>query len=407
MIYIYLTFTMAGNAGGPSYMNAKTAWLKEKGWDVVGFDHAGPFDLKEPVILPQLLVFKDNRFPELFFPPGYYTKKQREKILQKLISIIGEGNEYVVESNTPRMALWGELLAERLGAKHLSLLIVEHPDLRSQMEFDFFKYKLDRNELFFIHEKICVQMFSAYYNLSEEQAKNYIFTAEMGVKMVDVPMKELESMPSADYFILSFGRWKPYFPNMIKGVVDFANKFKEKQICFIFMGDVNLSSQEKENISSAHNLCYKIIPSQQPVPRAVFDVSDIVIATAGCAFFSNSNGYTVIPMDVETLQPLGVLGYTTMDYLRSTDPNTSVPNLSELLENALVKQLYVGEKKPLDGKSNRGCDFQLSLVNDNRKYWPVVDKISMDRGFIRRIIQKLFLHCGGINILIRGFHLNN
>ena len=398
---------MAGNAGGPSYLNAKTKWLKEKGWDVVGVDHTGPFDTNEQVILPNLLGFKNNRLPELFFPPSYYTNRQRKNLLHKLICIIGNDDEYVVESNTPRMALWGEILAKELGAKHISLLIVEHPDLRSQAEFDFFKFKLDRNELFFIHEKICMQMFSGYYTLSEADAKKYFFAADMGVKMVETPMKEIDGLPQSDYTILSFGRWKPYFPNMINGVVDFATKYYNKKINLIFMGDVKLSHQENEILNAANNLYCRFIPPQQPIPRAVFEISDIVIATAGCAYFSNVCGYTVISMDVETLNPLGVLGYTTLDYLRSSDANADVPKVSELLENALVKHLYVGEKKPLNDLSDRKYDFQLSLVNDDRKYWPFVNIISMDKSFIRRFILKSFLRCGGVNLLIRGFQLKN
>lgn len=398
---------MAGNAGGPSYMNAKSIWLKDHGWKVIGFDHTGPLDLNEQVVLPNLFAFKNNRFPELFFPPSYYSKKQREKILQKLIYLTGEDKEYVVESNTPRMALWGELLAQKLKAKHISLIIVEHPELRSRREFEFFKYKLERNELFFIHEKICVQFFSGYYNISEKQAKDYIFSAEMGVKMTESPMKEIENLPSSDYTILSFGRWKPYFPNMIKGIVNFASKNIDKKVLFILMGDVNLSEDEQNTLRSLENLSYSIIPPQQPVPRAVFDFSDIVIATAGCAYFSNCNGYTVISMDVETLKPLGVLGYTTLDYLRSSNDNSNVPELSELLENALVKRMYIGEMRTLDDLSDKKYDYQITLVNDDRKYWPEVSNISMDKSFISRLIQKVLLRFGCIKLLIRGFHLNN
>ena len=115
MKFVFLTFTMEGVTGGPSYINNKVKWLKEQGWEVIVFDHYGSLNVKSKIVLENLKPYCTNRFLELFFPPKYFSKKQRERIINMLVETIGKSDDYVIETNTPRMALWGELLAKKLG----------------------------------------------------------------------------------------------------------------------------------------------------------------------------------------------------------------------------------------------------------------------------------------------------
>lgn len=396
MKYIILTFTMEGVSGAPSYVNNKVKWLNGRGIGTVAFDHYGSLNLNGKIVLENLLPYKQNRMLELFFPPSYFTRRQRTRIIDRLCNAIGEANDYVVESNSTRLALWGELLAKQLNAKHIILQVSEHLCIRSEEEFHFLEFKLNRRELFTIKPKIMQNLFEGYKDISDEDANNLFFSASMGVKAEDVPLPELDGLPEAEYKILSFGRYKPYFDNMIKGIVEFSRKHEDKRVNFLIMGDVSLPSKSSKILESVENLFVKYIPSKRPVPKAVFNYSDMVIATAGCANISYRQGTKTVSMDVETNLPLGVMGYTTLDSVCSTDSNQPRYDLCELLEAILIRHYYDGKQILKKVSSGKGYDFQWGLINSDRQYWTEVNKISMDNSKFRCLIQKIVLQCGGV-----------
>ena len=397
MKYVILTYQMAGFTGAPSYVNNKVKWLKEHDVDTVVFDNYGGLFINKEIVLEYLLPYKNNRMLELFFPPSYFTKRQRTRIIERLLMTVGDAEDCVVESNSPRLALWGELLAERLGAKHLILNVGEQLSIHNNEEFGFLDFKLNRHELFTIKPQTIINMFKGYRTISDDEAQNAFFAASMGVKAEDVPMPELDDLPEAKYIILSFGRYKPYFDNMVKGVVEFSEKHSEDSVNFLIMGDVALPPQTEKMLESAPNLFVKFIPSKRPVPKAVFDYSDVVIATAGCANLSYKTGAKTISMDVNTCLPLGVMGYTTIDSVYSSNKEQPHYDVCNLLEDVLVHRLFDGEQRMIKKGSGKGFDFQWELINNDRKYWPSVDKIVMDKG-LRRLGETIVLRCGGVRL---------
>ena len=400
MKFVFLTFTMEGVTGGPSYINNKVKWLKEHGWEVSVFDHYGSLNMKSEIILENLKPYCTNRFLELFFPPKYFSKKQRERILNMLVETIGKSDDYVIETSSPRMALWGELLAQKLHAKHLILEIGEHLEIRSKKEFDFMSFKLNRNELFAINSKVLINMFSKYTKLNDEEANNHLFSATMGKITEEIPFPEIQELPDADYKILSFGRYKSYFENMIEGVAQFSRCHTDKKINFLIMGDVHLPTHLLNVLQSCSNIFYKYIPAMRPVPRVIFHYSDVCIATAGCANTSYFRGVKTISMNVETCQPLGVMGYTTIDSVFSSNQSLCSKSVSELLHEILIEKLYVGEPPLTKKRLNRGYQYQLTFINDDRKFWDEVDTISMDKWPIA-FVESLVLRMNGVKLFGR------
>ncbi len=400
MKYIILTYTMDGVAGGPSYVANKVKWLVSKGWEVCVFDHYGSFDKDKAIVLPELIKYEKNRLLELFFPPSYFSKKQRRRILEYLAGIIGIANDYVVESNSSRLSLWGELLAEKLKAKHLIFDIGENIDIRSVKEYEFSQYKLERNELFAINPRAIKMKFSGYKELTDEEAEKHTFAAIMGVQLEDVTLEELKEVPPADLKILSFGRWKPYFRTMLTGVSKFAHQHPDKQINFLLMGDVTLSNDERHILDESSNIFYKEIPAKRPVPREIFDYSDVVIATAGCANISFNAGYKTISMDVENNTPLGIMGFTTLNSVFSSEYESQNKNihLEELLDDILINRKYDGKFTLRREPTKKGLDWQMSLINNDRMYYADVDTIIQDKNIFKRIGESLVLRFGGVKL---------
>ena len=402
MKYVFFSFTIDRMAGSQRYINNKVKWLKEQGWDVVVFDHHGGLDIKENVVLENLKPFKDNRFYELFFPPCYFSNKKRKELIDTICDIIGPSDDYVIESNSGRLALWGELLSQRLHAKHLLLFIDEHPKIRSDEEFRYYSFKFDRNELFFISVRVAKNLFDGYRTINDEEAKNHVFTAIMNVQPQDVPMPEIDSFPDADYKILSFGRHKNYFENMFKGVREFANNHQDKRINFIVLGVANLPENLTKMLDSCSNIYYRLLPLVQIIPKVIFEYFDVIIATANCANISFREGAKTISMNVETCQPLGVMGYTTINSVTNNNGEENNSVLSVLLEEVLVKRRYTGDYWLQRKPSGRGYPFQLSLINNDRNYWAEINKIVQDTP-LRRYAIMFVLRMFGIKYLVKIF----
>lgn len=398
MIYIFLTFTMQFAGGSPLYVANKMRWLREKGWQVVVFDHYGALNMLKDIDMPEFVSFKENRLLELFFPPSYFTKKQRNTILNRLIKTIGYAKEYVVETNSTRLALWGELLAQKLNAKHLILDVNEHPDIRSKEEFEFFKYKLKRNEFFCISSRAVQLLFNEYCKINDDEAEKHVFTAVMDTKMDNSSIEALSILPVADFKILSFGRYKPYFDKMIDSVLDFSKKYSTKKINLIFMGDVSEEQVRKSELDTFININIAIIPSMRPVPKVIFDYADVVIATAGCAFMASEAGVKTISMDVETGNPLGILGYTTNDTVFNEASACINHTVFGCLESVLVKKECNGHRLIPKKECPYGYEFQMRLINDDRAYWGNVVSIAHDKSIVKRVLEKIVIRLNLINI---------
>lgn len=399
MKYIILTFTIEGLAGGPTFTSTKVNWLKKNGYDVVVFDHYGGLDLSGKTFLPTLLPFKDNRMLELFFPPMYYSKRQRKRILNHLCEVIGTDKDYVVESHTGRMSLWGEILAEHLHAKHLIFDINENVRIKNKAEFDFLSFKLERDELFGITSRSIIIRFGDWKEISDDVAKNHMFDAMMDVGIEDVSFPDVEKLPKGNFKILSFGRRKPYFDSMIEGIIAFASRHANKTIVLIMLGDVHLTEVEKTHLTSQKNISHYMIPPQRPIPRAIFDYCDVVIATSGCAEISYNEGYKTISMNVENSKPLGLMGYTTINSVYEDNIHKDVVNLETLLEEILCEKKYDGEPILEMPKPIKGLEWQMTLINDDRQYWNQIESIPQDRSLYKRILESMLLRLGGLKLI--------
>lgn len=308
--YIFLVKGIDGLSGGPRYVNNKCRFLREHGWDVqviwtydfesVQLAHVMPFDNPEHI------------FHELQFYPCWFTKKQRKSIIDRIIAVVGGGDQIVVESNKLQLGAWGEMLAERLGAKHLCFVTTEKIKIKNKRTFDFYYSKLKRNEFFTIHEAAVKFLFSGFVEI--EHPERYFWSALQDVDVEEYPFPVFDNMPKADYVITHFGRTKAYFNYMLDEIKHFVAQNQQKTINLFFLGEVG----EQGNIEKAFDRCGNRVrvfshPAVKVVPQQVFLQSDVIIATAGCAWIATNGGGKVISMDVNRNVPLGLMGYTTFD----------------------------------------------------------------------------------------------
>lgn len=359
--YVILCKGIEGLSGGPRYVNNKCRYLKEHGWEVqiiwtydIGhaqLEHVKPFDNPRHI------------FHELQFYPCWFTKKQRNEIIDRIIATVGKGEQIVVESNKLQLGAWGEILAERLGAKHICFVTTERIKIKNRPTFDFYYSKLKRNEFFTIHDAAVSYLFSDFIEI--DHPGNYFWSAmqEVDVKEYSFPM--FDNMPKADYVITHFGRTKAYFNYMLDEIKRFVAQNEKKTINLFFLGEV----EERFNIEQAINqydgrLRVFFHSAVKVIPQQVFSKSDVVIATAGCAWVATNGGGVVISMDVNRNVPLGLMGYTTFDCntWSGTYVEENTRSLCDWLQTLLIENKSFQKLNTPDYIHD--FDYQMRYVNN-------------------------------------------
>lgn len=368
MKYVFLLNSMGGYGGSQSYVQTKFNYLREKGWDVQVFDSTGFANVS--IVMPELKVFEGNRIQELFFNPFWLRKKKREKVIAAILDKIGADDRIVIESNTVSMSIWGELLASRIGAKHIVFLLSERLSITDISLYRYYKFKSLRGELFSISANAFKNLMHRFEIFEDDEAEKYHWAAKMSVPIEDIECKELALVEKKDYNIGHFGRRKGYFDYMLDQVSQFAIRHHDNSINFILLGDNNIPQNLVKNLPA--NVKLTLISGRQPIPKMFFDKSDVVVATAGCAYMSFLFGAKVISMDVYNSIPLGILGYTTRDgNLRSVDNHNKL-SLSDTLENVLVKKMYKGRPSLTITPSCKGLDYHMTyVIPPDGKYYDV------------------------------------
>lgn len=380
--YIILTNTLGGTTGGVRYVANKYRWLVSQGWKVFLFSSTGQHNA--PIVLDELMPFNNCGIKELYYYPNWINRKRRSRVINRVLSYIPEGKTVVIESNTSQTSIWGELIAQKANAKHIVFLIGENVKADNQQMADFFYFKYQRNELFTINEVAFMNLLSDYYTITD--AKNHYWNANVDVSVKELSNDIIDHLPKAEYTISHFGRYKNYFPYMISEIAKFARSNKESKINFIFFGNVNKSLIDLNE----DNVSVYFIEEQVYLPKSFFEVSDSIIATAGCALIAYRQGNFVVSMDVVRNKPLGVLGITTE--CRSFSDAECPEGLCSILNDILVENKYANASKKNVEKNFFGYEYQMGATKvESQAYYDNVmsieGKISSKDSFLKIMLS--------------------
>ena len=354
-LYIFLTNTISGCSGGVVYVRNKLVWLKKQGWRVIVYDSGG--QIREPILFPELKPFIHNHIYEFYYPPCYSSKFRRTSVLQRLTAGTRDEKTIVVESNTMELSEWGEFISQVIKAKHLVYLIQENLLINSKDQYQFMKYKANNNELFSINPQAYRLLFSRYEDVKD--AEVHFWQAGNASPILEIENERIERLPPVDITISHFGRQKNYFKYMINEISLFANHHNNLKFNLLLLG---IDSFRRKEYSLPNNLNVIPLGSINPIPCSFYSVSDVIVATAGCASMSFRYGATVISMDTSTDLPLGVMGFTTLDRTYRSKDNHNQKDLSVLLEEVLIERKYCGDplmELPATGKK---YDYHLSFA---------------------------------------------
>lgn len=398
-LYIFLTLSTKNIGGGQIYVYNKLKYFEALGWNVIVFQ-TNKFD---KCIFKEKKMSEAYTFEELRYPPIYTNKRNRDIITNSIVSIIQSHitpntGKIVLESTTPNCALWGEHIATIIRCKHIVYLLGE--SLRCAGYFDFFNFKLKRQELASIHKESLKKMFFPYRSISDEE-NVYINAGCFSLMMPsNIDCDQLDNFPIADYTIGYYGRIEKVHYNLWQDIISFAHNNSEKKINLIVLGCSNKQDEEKlksfimENPFVTQNLFIRILPSILPTPQKFFDICDVILSSAGCADIAFLQKKIVISINVESSMPIGVLGNTTFE---STFSNQET-KLNDLLTEILLQHKYTvtddliikfNNIRKYDKAKEQFIDFAIGN-NVSLDYFPISGNILLETKPLKGIICRIF-----------------
>ena len=355
--YVFLTEHLSGLTGSERYVNNKCKFLRENGWEVIVLWN---YDIAH-VQLEHIKCFDKKEFihHELKFFPSWFSERGRKKVVDRLASVIGDADQIVIESSKLEIGAWGELLAEKIRCKHIIFVVTEKIKIENKNTFDFCYAKLKRKEFFTINDAAVKYLFSCFAEI--EHSEDYYWNAMQGVDVKEYSFPSFDNLPQADFTITSFGRRKAYFPYMLDEIKNFILRYPEHSFNVFFLGDISNENEIKNRLSLENvNLTIQS-KAVEVIPLQIFYKSNIIIATAGCAWLSGINGGKTISMDVNNNKPLGLLFYTTLDRNTYSGHYYNDKSLSEWLQIVLIDKVKFAPLK--DHGIIHGFDYQMQYVN--------------------------------------------
>lgn len=363
--YIIFTANIHPIGGMQTYVAGKVKFLEAQGWKVnIFFSGRNNFG---GCAIKSLEKYRAGWFPEISIPPGNWPAFMRKASLREMRKQLGDTDgRVIIESQASAYALWGELLAKELGAKHFCFICNETfrgKDRFYEEYLDFFDFKHRRGELAGIHDTSLSQLFDGYKYVAPEE--NVTFTAAYEGPVQDVENDGVSRIERADWNICYIGRIeKGYVPEIIRGVRDFARAHPDKRIQFIFVGDEKKRLELiLQTFAGAENVKLTFLGSCVPIPRALYSKVDVVVAGSGCAVYSAREKALTILADSKDFTTNGILGIDTLDALYCEEGKARM-SYQQALEKVLVLREY--EKEEIRVDMGRPCQAyyreQLDLI---------------------------------------------
>ncbi|MGN1077618.1 MAG: hypothetical protein ACI4ST_03805 [Candidatus Gallimonas sp.] len=387
--YIMIEVGIVGMGGGQMYIRNKAKYMNSKGWNTLVFS-----GLNGKIEIPDLFQFRKYIIPELVSSPYVYSKQTVLKTINNIIAFLDKSDKIIVESGAPHCAYWGELVAEKLHAKHIPFILDESPDKEIPKQYlPFYKFKADRRELAGIADNTFKLIFHDNNFVANYDAR---LPAVCQNVVVDYDSNVLAKIPRKGINIGIMGRLdKPYISIATDAVLKLADKHQNELFNVIYIGDTDLGNKEKRFRKAFHNydnVSLVFLGYLYPLPRKLFDQIDYFIASSGSANVSYGENKPTISIDGIDGKAIGVLGFTTQNTVyREHEPKQEVADLMEkiIFDNFLKDKEYIprGIKPDISTFS-----VHLDFINNSARavdYFPVFSLRAAGKDRKKRFFRKL------------------
>lgn len=378
--YIFITFDIQNMGGVQCYLSAKAKYLESIGWDVKVL--YGGLNKHRGTLFPNLRKYLDCRLVGLYVTPYDLPKRFRDITINKCINIIGDTigcEEVIIESGNALQAYWGEILASKIGAKHVFVAMNEKyrgKGTNYEAILDFFVFKFKRGEVLGSKEFLK----KLYVGTSLED-----FPFETNFLIDEAPIADIEnelvnSLEKKDWNICYLGRAnKTYVDVVIKEVAKFAKAHQSKSIQFVIVGKFKSKKEILlHEMQSLENVTLTLLGEMAPIPKSLYSKIDVLIAGSGSARHSVYEGKPVIVPDCYSCKSMGIFGYQTMQSLCEEDTSKQV-DISVSLEDVLVKRIhhdmpFIAPLKISPEICTMDNFKQIAKSEQRKEYYPILEK---------------------------------
>ncbi len=395
-LYIILNHGIGNIGGGQLYVSSKKRYMEYIGWKVVVYYH-----LDGEIMIPNLLEYNENQIQELALPPTYFSKKKCNKVLNKLYRYHNEAKKIIIESGGSNLAMWGELLAEKMKGKHIVYDLNEKiKATRNNFSFFYFKYK--RNEFAGITPQSVNMFFKGFIDVpisTETCLSAYYDQQQVADVNFNIHKKFLDK--TAINIALCGRLEKPFMLVVSKELANFALKHQGIRFNIIVIGGdvVGLNYTKKIQSIFAHisNVDCNMFGFLFPLPKKLLNIIDFAISSSGFVGVLSRNDIPTLAVDGNDCMPIGIHGITTRTTLYRKDDELF--SYDYWFEKMFIKHDF--EKKDID--------IQCSVDNNYLKlssHMDFITKSSRVEGYYTEFGKKSYLKMLVIKLIgVKGYRL--
>lgn len=401
--------------GAQMYVRNKYIYMQSKGWDVYIFSIR-----KGKVYILDLQKFSHNIIPELGYYVYLFQKSIQERIINKIIETtnIEQSNEIIIESSSIIGSTWAEVLAQRIGAKHLLFNLQEQDVIRTKTIIqDFLVFKHKRREIVGIADKSLYNLFLPFHPINKAESSR--LSARCNNVVADVPCLLLENIDKKkyDYIIGCLSRLdKPFISHAIKDLISYVDTHSKKKYLLIMIGGAPEDSISEHKIrkilKNIHNIELIITGYMYPVPTKLLDICDAFFSSSGSSRACMRSGIPTINYDVNDYRPIGIIGRTTQNLLMRAE-DEPIQDFSELMDDILERKIYVREPQiqQIDKPDFSSHDKFISLMSSKKEYFCFNNYNETQMGIEENLLSHILRVIGADNftklkMLIRRSHLS-
>ena len=334
--YIFITYSIVNIGGAQLYVNSKVKYLESLGWQVKVYSV-----FVGRIMIEGLKRFANDIIPELAVSPMAYSNQKREQIVNRMSEELYGNDEIIIESNYNSLSIWGEMLASQNQAKHIIYAVDE--SIESQKElFPYFKFKYDRGEFAVIKSQIIEDFFKPYFKV--EDAENHVLRVVYSLKQIDDVDFDIDNIDTTRYTIGVVGRLnKPFVLKVSTDLKEYIlnNPFKSFNVVYIGGDETgeNITALIEKLFKNVSNCNLYMVGYRFPMPRKLMRLFDVCFSNSGAARAVANERILTISIDSNDLNPIGVLGITTINTVfRTKEPIMTVSYwLDELMNNKYNK----------------------------------------------------------------------
>lgn len=353
------------------YLRNKCLYMQELGWDVSLVSAQGG-----KVYISELKQY-DWIIPELGFDYYLFSRRKRESIVNEIIEkfIQKQYENIVIESTCMSECTWGEVVAERIRARHLCYILQEYNATSSITEQDFLCFKYERHELVGIVQKSLQNLFASFYPIDAE--KSYFLPAYCNNVVEDIESVDLKNInrQNYDYIVGCMSRLdKPFIIHAIRDFVNYAQNHEDKRYLLLMIGGAPEGSVFDKNIrkmfADIPNVTLFITGYLFPIPAKLLDICDAFFTSAGSSWVCMRSGIPTISYDANDFRPIGIMGRTTNSSLMRSE-DEPVQDLTDLLDDILEKNRYPKEESTyeMNKPDFSSHDKFLEEMAENKDYF--------------------------------------